>query len=187
MRECYVSTDIEADGPIPGPYSMLSLASAVYDDDATLLGTFSVNLTPLPEATRHPATMAWWAHQQPAWEACHVDPQAPEVALPRYLAWLRALPARPVFVGYPAAFDFMWVQWYLFRFTGESPFAQAALDIKSYAMAVLNRPYCDISKHSMPAHWLDARPHTHVALDDALEQGALFCNLLAENKGQVPR
>jgi hypothetical protein len=24
-------------------------------------------------------------------------------------------------------------------------------------------------------------PHTHVALDDAIEQGALFCNMLAEN------
>jgi hypothetical protein len=23
-------------------------------------------------------------------------------------------------------------------------------------------------------------PHTHIALDDALEQGALFCNMLAE-------
>jgi hypothetical protein len=28
--EIYVSTDIEADGPIPGPNSMLSFASAAY-------------------------------------------------------------------------------------------------------------------------------------------------------------
>ncbi|MNT89441.1 hypothetical protein D3C72_2301670 [compost metagenome] len=26
---------------------------------------------------------------------------------------------------------------------------------------------------------MDPLPHTHVALDDALEQGALFCNMLA--------
>jgi hypothetical protein len=25
-------------------------------------------------------------------------------------------------------------------------------------------------------------PHTHRALDDALEQGALFCNMLAESR-----
>jgi len=24
-------------------------------------------------------------------------------------------------------------------------------------------------------------PHTHVALDDAIEQGAMFCNMLKEN------
>ncbi|HCU53603.1 MAG TPA: exonuclease, partial [Gammaproteobacteria bacterium] len=28
--EIYISTDIEADGPIPGAHSMLSLASAAY-------------------------------------------------------------------------------------------------------------------------------------------------------------
>ena len=28
--ETYVSTDVEADGPIPGPHSMLSLASVAY-------------------------------------------------------------------------------------------------------------------------------------------------------------
>ena len=31
--EIYVSTDVEADGPIPGPHSMLSFASAAYTED----------------------------------------------------------------------------------------------------------------------------------------------------------
>jgi hypothetical protein len=35
----------------------------------------------------------------------------------------------------------------------------------------------------MPPRWFDADlPHTHKALDDAIEQGALFCNMLAEHK-----
>ncbi len=33
----------------------------------------------------------------------------------------------------------------------------------------------------MPRRWFEKLPHTHVALDDAIEQGALFCNMLAEN------
>ena len=33
----------------------------------------------------------------------------------------------------------------------------------------------------MPRRWFDKLPHNHVALDDALEQGALFCNMLGEN------
>ena len=35
--EIYVSTDVEADGPIPGPHSMLSFASAAYLVDKTLV------------------------------------------------------------------------------------------------------------------------------------------------------
>jgi len=38
-----------------------------------------------------------------------------------YVEWLKALPAKPVFVGYPAGFDFLFVYWYLIRFAGESP------------------------------------------------------------------
>ena len=33
------------------------------------------------------------------------------------------------------------------------------------------------------ATWFDDLPHTHVVLDDAIEQGALFCNMLRENTG----
>ncbi len=35
----------------------------------------------------------------------------------------------------------------------------------------------------MPAAWFDPAPHTHVALDDAIEQGRLFCNMLAATRG----
>jgi hypothetical protein len=38
-----------------------------------------------------------------------------------------------------------------------------------------------------PKHWFEPHPHTHVALDDAIEQGALFCNMLAENRGTSQR
>lgn len=182
MTETYVSTDIEADGPIPGPHSMLSLASAAYAADKTLLGTFSVNLHTLPGAEPHPRTMAWWRGQPEAWAACRTDVQAPDTALPRYVEWVRLLPGRPVFVAYPAAFDFLFVHWYVMRFVGESPFGHHALDIKSFAMAQLKRDFHKTSKRSMPSHWFDAPPHTHVALEDALEQGALFCNLLRDNR-----
>ncbi len=60
MIEVYVSTDVETDGPIPGPHSMLSVGSAAYLADKTLIGTFSVNLETLPGATGHPETMVWW-------------------------------------------------------------------------------------------------------------------------------
>ncbi len=98
-----------------------------------------------------------------------------------YLKWLKSLPGRIVFVGYPASYDFMFVYWYLIRFTGGSPFSHSALDIKTFAMAMMKTGYRESTKKNMPKKWFDALPHSHRALDDALEQGALFCNMLRDN------
>lgn len=179
MPEVYVSTDVEADGPIPGPHSMLSFASAAYRADKTLLGTFEANLETLPDARGDAKTMAWWQTQPEAWAACRVNPRDPAVVMPDYVRWVRALPGRPVLVAYPVAYDFMFVYWYMMRFASESPFSHSALDIKTYAMAMLGTEYREATKRNMPREWFDPFPHTHVALDDAKGQGALFCNMLA--------
>lgn len=181
-EEIYFSTDVETDGPIPGPYSMLSFASAAYRADKTLLGTFTVNLEPLPGAQGHPDTMAWWREHPEAWDAARTNLEPPERAMRRYTDWVKGLGGRPVFVAYPAGFDFLFVYWYLMRFAGESPFSFSALDIKSYAMAVLKTSYRDSTKKNFPKSWFDPIPHTHVALDDAIGQGALFCNMFAANR-----
>jgi len=181
MSEIYVSTDVETDGPIPGPHSMLSFGSAAYTADKTLVSTFSANLEALEGATAHPKTAAWWATQPEAWAACRLNLEKPELAMRRYVGWIKALKAKPVFVAYPAGFDFLFIYWYLIRFVGESPFSHSALDMKSYAMAVLRTEYRQSTKRNMPRHWFDKLPHNHVALDDAIEQGALFCNMLQFN------
>jgi DNA polymerase III alpha subunit (gram-positive type) len=178
VMEIYVSTDCETDGPIPGMNSLLSFASAAYTADKTLIATFTANLELLENATANPTTMQWWQSQPEAWAACRKNVQAPDAAMKEYLEWLKALPGKPVFVAYPAAFDFMFIYWYLIRFTGESPFSHSALDMKTLAMALLKKNYRASTKKNMPRDWFDDMPHTHQALDDALEQGALFCNML---------
>ncbi len=181
MSEIFVSTDIEADGPIPGPHSMLSFASAAYRADKTLLSTYTANLHTLPDANPHPVTIAWWESFPDAWAACRQNQRAPEQVIPEYLAWLERLPGRPVFVGWPATWDFMWIYWYLVRFTGARPFRENGLDVRSYAMGMRKSEFRMTSRTYLPKRWFDELPHTHVALDDALEQGAMFCNMLAEN------
>jgi hypothetical protein len=181
--EIYISTDIEADGPIPGPHSMLSVASAAYLADKTVVATYSANLETLPGATSDPNTMRWWAQFPTAWDACRKNLRQPEEVIPEYVAWLRSLSGKPVFIGWPASWDFMWVYWYIVRFTGQRPFSECALDIRSYAMGMRKTEFCKTGKHYLPKRWFDELPHTHIALDDALEQGALFCNMLTENMG----
>src|SRR5215210_2244327 len=101
MEEIYVSTDVETDGPIPGPHSMLSFGSAAYRSDKTLIATFSANLETLPGASGDPKTMDWWEQNVGAWQACRQDLQSPQAAMQNYVAWLKSLPGKPVFVAYP--------------------------------------------------------------------------------------
>jgi hypothetical protein len=49
-------------------------------------------------------------------------------------------------------------------------------------MAALGTDYRGTTKNNMPKAWFDPLPHTHKALDDAIGQGALFCNMLAARK-----
>ena len=179
--EIYVRTDVETDGPIPGPHSMLSFASVALDVHGNELGHFARNLETLPEAHGHLSTMAWWAENQEAWALCRLSLVSPEQAMKDYVDWIQCLPGKPVFVAYPAGFDFLFMYWYMLRFAERSPFSHSALDIKTYAMALLKKPYRESTKRNMPKHWFPQCPHTHVALDDAREQGLLFINMLKEN------
>jgi hypothetical protein len=86
--------------------------------------------------------------------------------------------------AYPAGYDFMFMYWYMIRFAGRSPFSFSALDIKTYAMAMLKLPYRETVKGNMPRRWFSDAKHSHVALDDAIEQGNLFIAMLQENAGQ---
>jgi hypothetical protein len=62
---------------------------------------------------------------------------------------------------------------------------QSTPDIKTLAMAMLKKDYRASTKRNVlkrrPKFRLDKLPHTHRALDNAIEQGALFCNMLAEH------
>jgi len=89
---------------------MLSLGSAVYLPDKTLVSTFSANLELLPGASGDPRTMQWWETKPEAWAACRHNPRPPEVVMKKYAAWLKVLPHKSVFVAYPAGFDFMFVE-----------------------------------------------------------------------------
>jgi hypothetical protein len=185
--DIYLSVDVETDGPIPGPHSMLSIGAAAFDLERRMLGTFSANLLPLVGAAPHPDTEAFWARNPEAFAASRADPRDPSAAMTDYRGFIDALPRRPVFVGYPAAFDHLWHHWYLHRFTGGDPCGFAPLDLKSYAAAMLRTPFRQAVKRAFPAAWFaGAPPHDHIALTDAIGQGAMAVNMLRESFGLPP-
>ncbi|HEX5495182.1 MAG TPA: hypothetical protein VFX70_11480 [Mycobacteriales bacterium] len=186
--DVYISVDVEADGPIPGPYSMLSLGAVVAArfDGSTFIPadptaqTFYRELRPTGTEVV-PAALAVSGLDR---DRLCVDGVEPATAMGEFAAWVDAVAAgqRPVLVAYPAPFDWMWIYWYLIRYTGASPFSHSGcLDIKSMYATRAKVVYGQAVKARMPAHLLSGRRHTHHALDDAIEQAEMFVNIAQWN------
>lgn len=182
----YISVDVEADGPCPGINSMLSLGAYAFSvtKEGVLveLGTFSVNVEQMTEASPDERTMnVFWKQNPEAWALCRKDVVTPSEGLAKFHSWLKEFKG-PTFVGNPAGFDFTFVRWYLYRFVGECAFGFAAIDLRSYAAGMLGKPANRIKKKKLKKRFGIADIHTHVALDDAIEQGRLFAAMVAENE-----
>jgi hypothetical protein len=182
--DVYFSVDVEADGQIPLVHSMSALGAAVagrFDGthftraDPTAQ-TFYAELRPVSDEYDLQA-VAVAGLDRARLEREGEDPRA---AITRFAAWVReaADGGRPVFVAYPASFDWAWAAAYLSRFAPENPFGfSGMLDMKTIYATKARVRIGKAVKREMPAHLLSTRPHTHNARDDAIEQADLFANL----------
>ncbi|MGH2800106.1 MAG: 3'-5' exonuclease [Thermoleophilaceae bacterium] len=184
--DLYISADVETDGPVPGVYSLLSFGMYV-------VGAFDGERLRRPQA---PLTL--YRELRPISE--DFQPEALEIngldrdqlvaegadpvaAMDEAATWVAEVADghRPVLVAYPVAFDWSFLYWYFERFcrTG-SPFGHSScLDIRTLYQAQAGTVFDLSGKRNMPAELLPEAPHTHNALDDAIEQGELFANLFS--------
>ncbi len=191
----YVSIDVETTGPIPGPYSLLSLGAAAFaESDGSLISTFSVNFETLHGAKTDPETMKWWSMKPIEWSRARERPEDPEMALHKFCRWLQQLPGNAICVAQPTTFDFMFLHWYLIFFLGKNPFGFVAVDMQSHIMGALNARQYKTPYQDLPESWT-ALPDglfdgliPHVAVDDAIMQGHCFMQMIrarrAKNGGE---
>ena len=121
--DAYFSADVETDGPIPGPFSMLSFA-LVY------AGTFDGKRFSKPTSYSE----SFYREVRPISDNFQIDAlrvngldraqlvqhgQAPELAMTQATSWIRQVSgnAKPVLVAYPLSFDWAWLYWYFVQFT----------------------------------------------------------------------
>ena len=178
-----ISVDIETDGPIPGKNSMLQLGLAIFRDNGKFVSASQENLDLLEGAEQDPYTMKWWETQGDLYEKNRVGTLPPNIVMDKINRQIQALRNQlgyPMFVAYPAGFDWMFIRWYAESFC-QKPHVfttSACLDIKSYAAGVLDSYYRNTTKRNMPKEWFKGLPkHTHEAKDDAIEQGMLYFNI----------
>jgi hypothetical protein len=183
--EIYISADIETDGPVPGRFSMLSFglaAVATYDGvgvrrlDARAHAAYW-ELKPITK-TFDPEALAVNGLDR---NRLLRTGQTPQEAMESAAKWVDAVAGdrSPVLVAYPVAFDWLFLHWYFETYLGRSPFGHGrCLDIRSLYVGATGSTFTESSKRHMPNHLIPRVAHTHHALDDAIEQGQLFVNLL---------
>ena len=170
--ELYIATDVEADGPIPGPYSMLSLGMSVVGQPEH---TFYTELKPISDDFI-PDSLAVSGLDR---ERLLREAPDPETAMLEVHNWVNSLKIKghPIFLAAPAVWDGMFIHWYFMRFVGESPFGPtgAGVDLRSYWMGVTGLGWIQSRKTQIiDTTGLGDLQHTHHAGEDALELAQIF-------------
>lgn len=115
-KHLWISTDVEADGPCPGLYSMVSFGAVVVEDslNRTFYGeTAPISSNWIPKAL----AVSGFTREQ------HEKFQPPDVAMVKFGQWLDSLGAdRFVLVSDNNQFDGQFINYYFHRFCGINPF-----------------------------------------------------------------
>ncbi|MBN9097119.1 MULTISPECIES: hypothetical protein [unclassified Pseudonocardia] len=118
----FVTTHVHTDGPIPGPHSLLTVTAVAHTTDGDPIGSFTTNVRELPGATLHPASLQLWRRRAEDWLCTRRASLPPATAMSALTRWIDDLPGGTVFVTDTVEPDYLFLYWYLQRFTGRWPF-----------------------------------------------------------------
>ena len=158
--------DVEADGPIPGDYSMISIG--VVRIDSGMEDTFHGELKPisekyLPEALE---VGGYVREQTLAFED-------PKVVMERLESWIAQTntQSKPMFISDNNGFDWMFVCWYFHHFLKRNPFGFSSSNLGSLYKGMMKNTRVDF-KH------LRKTEHTHHPVDDAKGNAEAFLYMI---------
>lgn len=179
-HDLYFSVDVETSGFVPMYHSMFSFGAAVVRGDE-IVGTFERNLDVLNPFIQDIDNRRFWDEHPVAWQSHRKNIVKLPTAMSEFHQWVKSVSRSdevPVFLAYPAAFDFAWMMGYGERFSPVNyPFGHAALCMQSYAAALLNVPFSQARQKNWPNAWQRHMRHTHIALNDAMDQAKAFIEM----------
>lgn len=173
-----ISVDIEAAGPNPSDYAMLSIGACLVDDTEQ---AFYVELQPDRDAVDD-AAMSIGGFTLDALRASGTPPLEAMTAFADWITSVTPPSRRPLLVGFNAPFDWMFVADYFHRYLGRNPLGHAALDVKAYYAGVTGAEWGETSLHRVAEHYRLTMVLTHNALDDARDQATLFRAIRTEQQ-----
>ncbi|ESY01405.1 3'-5' exonuclease [Mesorhizobium sp. LNJC405B00] len=174
-QEVFISVDIEAAGPIPPDFSMLSIGACRVDDIEG--GGFYRELKPINDRFDPDALKVTGFDL----EILRREGVEPDQAMAQFSTWISEITGsegRPVFVGFNAPFDWSFVNYYFHHFLGANPFGIGALDVKALYMGATGCAWSETRSSMFPVA-NQAPEQRHNALGDARHQARLFRHVLS--------
>jgi DNA polymerase III epsilon subunit-like protein len=150
----WIMVDVEADGPIPGDYSMVCFGAIVVEP--SLSRTFYGRMHPIserwvPEAL---AVSGFSRDETLGWPE-------PRQVMQDFAGWLdEHVEGRPRFVADNNGFDWQFINWYFHHFIGSNPFGHSSTNLGSLYKGLVKNLRKNF-KH------LRKTRHTHHPVDDA--------------------
>ncbi len=183
-RTVYACIDIEASGPVPGFYNMVSIGGVAVrlDGETHVRGEeFYFELKPISEGFDDHA-MSIHGIPRSHLEENGLDAREVLIAISAWVDTVKGDAERVLFVGHNAPFDWMYVAWYYAWAGLKNPFGYNALDTKAMMMGRLALPWRECNKERLVVaypHLQAPRPEdVHNALHDAQFQADILIALL---------
>ncbi|MFZ5891378.1 MAG: 3'-5' exoribonuclease domain-containing protein [Myxococcota bacterium] len=150
----YIMVDIEADGPIPGDFSMVCFGAVLVEPG--LGRTFYARLRPISERWNPDALqVSGFTREQT------LGFDEPETAMRAFASWLSSLRAkRLLFISDNNGFDWQFINWYFHHYLGKNPFGFSSQNLGSLYKGLVKDTFANF-KH------LRKTAHTHHPVDDA--------------------
>ena len=170
----WISVDVETDGPIPGDFSMIHLGAVVIDKDLTT--TFEAKIAPITHRY-DPEALAISGFTREETETF----QHPLMAMMGFSEWLNEVAegTKLKFWADNNGFDWSFVNWYLWHFTGRNPFG--------YSCERINNLYHG-AERSMSSSFKHLREtvHTHNPVDDAIGNAEAVKAIIVKYEIEIP-
>ena len=163
----YFMVDVEADGPIPGDFSMICFGAVIVE--AQLTRTFYGKLRPVSEKWV-PEALAVSGFSREATEGF----DDPKQVMDRFAGWIdQESRGRPFFVSDNNGFDWQFINWYFHHFTGNNPFGFSSMNLGSLYKGAVRDTFKNF-KH------LRRTKHTHNPVDDAMGNAEAMLSIIKE-------
>ena len=186
----YVSLDVEASGPLPCFFDLLSVGAVAVCVDTD--GHHEVVEDPLyielkpHHGTADPHAMAVHGLDPERLAREGLSLEAAAQAICDWVGRVSSPSDPPVFVGYCANFDWAYINDLFHRAGIENPFGYKALDIRSLALGLLGLPWNELRQDRiLPLLELEPLEEelAHDALEDARHQAAMLIRMLELARG----
>jgi DNA polymerase III epsilon subunit-like protein len=176
--ELFIVVDVEAAGPNPSQYAMLSIGACTVSKPQE---TFYVELQPDSNKYKQDAIKVSGL----TLEYLKENGKPPHRAMEMFAGWLADVLLEdtiPVFTAFNAPFDWMFVNDYFHRYLGYNPFGYKALDIKALYMGLWGGAWQETSHYHVSTRYSKKENLLHHALEDAIQEAELFEAILSDIK-----